>query len=352
MTSEKANDRPRGLEQATVVAAPALLLLSPLVSFLYFHYYPALHRETLILLLLALGGGVAYGGLLLRVGPIARTLLLWPFVVLVLDLPFDLGVRGAALVAVVGLGPALALRRHLPALVAVMSASFLLTVPWFGPRVPAPTPQLAHAVPTNDRPAVIHLILDEHIGLNGLPEDIPEAIAFRRELDSVLTRWRFRYFRRAYSRYFFTHNAVANVLNMSAARGDQGYVDQLPDGVEPWRLKGSSYLQVMAEDGYAIHVYQSDYFDLCHIAEVRIGSCVTYPSNVLRDAADWDIGAGHKAALVLAYLLENRSHIYQRVHQVYSRTLRPILVRRGLRFPPGSGLATVWAAPVAWRCST
>src|SRR5207245_3601634 len=74
-----------------------------------------------------------------------------------------------------------------------------------------------NAVPLNATlPAIVHIILDEHIGLDGLAPDNPRTPAVRQALDQFYLGNGFRVFGRAHSDYAFTTRSIPEILNFGA----------------------------------------------------------------------------------------------------------------------------------------
>ena len=105
-------------------------------------------------------------------------------------------------------------------------------------------------------PLLIHLLLDEHIGVEGLPPEIPAARALRAELIEFYTSRGFRLFGGAYSQYANTFNSIANLLNFAVARGQSSVPAARLEEAE-WDLKEAAYFQLLQQRGYRLHVYQS-----------------------------------------------------------------------------------------------
>ena len=73
------------------------------------------------------------------------------------------------------------------------------------------------AVGSGPVPRIIHLILDEHIGLEGIPTDIPEGMEVKSQLVEFYEKYGFKTFGGAYSHYSLTINSIPNLLNFSSA---------------------------------------------------------------------------------------------------------------------------------------
>ncbi len=316
-----------------------LVLIAPWVVLLCYHGYALFTPEVLLIaaavvavaVVLALVSGVR--------GALVRTVLL----ALVLTLFIDLHVTrplSSLLVALAFLGVAAALgallwllREHAAAIVSVIFVTLIaLTLLTANPSSQRVTNQsVAGTTRASDAPLLIHIILDEHIGVEGLPPEIGAARALRGELIEFYTSRGFRLFGGAYSEYANTFNAVANLLNFADREVNHSFLKPGTDGRE-WDLNDSAYFSMLQQRGYQLHVYQSTYVDLCHANGVRPASCLTYPVASLGSFQQLPLRAYEKARFIVAALLP-RSRTLQLLNRAYERIVRQPLARHGVNVP-------------------
>ncbi len=332
-------------------AAPALLVLAPFAAYVRYHDYPLGRPEVLLCAALLLAFGLAVSGLIalrpLTLRPSLIALLLAIFV----DMQFDAELAslermsglfedrtawpGPRSVSLAGLYLLFAiatwvLRRHLGTIVGVTFAVIIATTLLLpGPRVPigerlASGQRLASGErPAADLPPLVHIVLDEHIGIDGVPREVPGGAELRRELSAFYQRYGFTLFPRAFSRYAHTNNSLANMLNGTASDRDGAFIET------PGRelvLTENAWFRALEDRGYRIRVYQSDYMDFCRAGEVALASCFVYPSNSISSLAEAEIGAAAKARVVLSTYLMTSS-FYEGVRWFYIYRLRPRLAR-------------------------
>ena len=146
------------------------------------------------------------------------------------------------------------LREHAAAIVSVIFVTLIaLTLLTANPSSQRVTNQsVAAATRASDAPLLIHIILDEHIGVEGLPPEIGAARALRGELIEFYTSRGFRLFGGAYSEYANTFNAVANLLNFADREVNHSFVKPGTDGRE-WDLNESAYFSMLQQRGYQLH---------------------------------------------------------------------------------------------------
>jgi hypothetical protein len=139
------------------------------------------------------------------------------------------------------------------------------------------------AVAQADLPPVIHLVLDEHIGLQGLPSDIEGADELRDELISFYDGFGFRVFGRAYSQYAATKLSLATMLMGQP----HPYIlsEQDADAFEA-NLRRNPWFDDLAERGYRLRIYHSYDVDFCGRDEGRVYSCYGYSANTVKVLQD------------------------------------------------------------------
>lgn len=116
------------------------------------------------------------------------------------------------------------------------------------------------------RPAIVHVVLDEHIGLGGFPRTYAGREAAR-DLSGFYTANGFQSWSHAYSRHMDTVNAIPDILNFGqglALRADR-------TGME---VGDTAYFKRLRELGYRTTIYQSTFGDFC--SGVRPARCVEY----------------------------------------------------------------------------
>jgi hypothetical protein len=269
-------------------AAAALLAAVPLVAFLTTNQYPLASPEAGLLLAACAAGG-ALLGLSALLGASAAALALGAAAVLSLDLLFGLHASKAALVLV----PlaCLILRRHI-ALVITAAFSVLFATTAFARSEP---------------PVMLHIVLDEHIGLDGIPRGIAGGADFERWLAGSWLDAGFRIHAGAYSQYADTRNSLANLLNFSSSADDWAHFDA--GRSKPYVLARSAYFRHLAARGYRLNVYQSDYMDFCRVPGVPYASCFSYRANSVGALPGTSLGTVERVRLIFNSFLSTSSYL-------------------------------------------
>ena len=308
-----------------------LILVTPFAVFLQYHGYGFLRPEV-ILVLLVMAGLALLAGAAATISPALEAAVLAGLLTLFMDLQFDppagMGMIGSAFTFLVltsalwlVLTSVLWLLREQAARIVTLMMATVLASSLLVPRSSAVAIEGA-MFPSSHRPAsgseelpfILHLIVDEHIGIEGMPADLTPA-SFERDVRSFYNRQGFLLFGRACTRYL-EFAPVHRASGQSAA-------GRLRAGTSPPRnaldvgRDGQCVFNRLAQLGYAIRVYQSDYLDLCadHTSAPR---CQTYASTTLRPLAPVALPASQKARVVAGMYLD-QSNLYRLSHYVYKR---------------------------------
>lgn len=331
-------------------AALALLLFASLTTFLSANDYPLLSAEVGILFAACLAAGAALG-VAVRFGlRVAAALLLGTCAATCIELMQDLEGRKAALVLLMlgCLAAAWVLRRHIAAVTTAASLVWLSTTLV----VPATTPE-GHAAgegdaevvvptrPADGSPVILHLVLDEHIGVDGVPPEIAGSEEFRRSLTDFYVERGFRIDTGAYSQYVDTRNSLANLLNFTSSADPWAHLAR--GRSRPYVLQRSAYFEHLRERGYRLRVYESDHLDFCQVPGMTYAACIQYSGHKIGALHRTRLLAPERAQFIVHSALSS-SYYVERARTAYEK------VRRSLADAPlpswGHGPSRVGPIPV------
>jgi hypothetical protein len=125
----------------------------------------------------------------------------------------------------------------------------------------------------NDKslPPYIHIILDEHIGIEGIPPDEDPNHEFANSLKNRYIKNGFQVYGRAFSRYSLSINSFSSFLGLGPLSETKKYY--YGNSVTQY-LEKNTFFDELSKKGYHINVMQSSYLDLC--SENEIKHCLTY----------------------------------------------------------------------------
>jgi hypothetical protein len=123
--------------------------------------------------------------------------------------------------------------------------------------------------PVLNRPNILFLILDEHIGINGIPSNISGGIQLKKDLLQMYQRDGFLVFTKAFSNYNRTDASLGSIFNQTIYKKRS----------EVKGLKENLLLQKLKQEGYAINGYQSDYLYFCGPGYQKCDRTFTYMQN-------------------------------------------------------------------------
>jgi hypothetical protein len=287
----------------THAAAATLLIAAPLVAFLATNQYPLLRPEVGILLAACAAVGVLLGFAAAR-RPVAAALLFGAGLALAVDLTFGLGHSTLALVAtaLTCLVVSAILRRHIALVVGAVSFAFLAATILAPSTVAGPGAGAGPGVRTQPAdakhlPVLLHLILDEHIGIDGLPKEFAESADMERWLTDAYLKQGFRVYPGAYSQYSDTRNSIANLLNLTSEGREWAHL--VEGKTRPYVLTDSAYFRHLSNLGYQLHVYQSDHLDYCRVPGVSYAACYRYKGNSIGSLLSTSLPTSERAQFIL-----------------------------------------------------
>ncbi len=269
------------------------VLLASLVNFLIFNDYPLLRGDVLLV-----AGGIALTCLFMALlYPGQRRLVRAAMEGFLIGLFVDLNADHEILAAGAGLATLMFVylaRKSILPFALMIGASIVVTAllglgtrqPWIETRSSSPGPVGTAA----QLPAIVHIILDEHIGIEGLPASNPETQAIKTELRDFYQSRGFALFGRAYSEHMRTVNAIPDMLNY----GNRGGSGAGRDGVQ---VGPTAHFEKLRRQGYNLHLFQSSFVDFCTGAGAA--TCTTYVDSSLRPTLDAPLLASERAKLIV-----------------------------------------------------
>ena len=299
----------------THAAAATLLIAAPLVAFLATNQYPLVRPEVGILLAACAAAGVLLGLTTAR-RPAAAALLFGAGLALAIDLAYDLGRSALALtlLAVTCLAVSTILRRHIALVVGAVSLAFLaatILAPGTAAGRGARGSLGVATQPADGKhlPVLLHLILDEHIGIDGLPKEFAESAEMERWLTDAYLKHGFRVYAGAYSEYSDTRNSIPNLLNLTSEARELAH---LAEGkTRPYVLTDSAYFRHLSNLGYRLHVYQSDHLDYCRVPAVSYAACYRYKGNSIGSLLPASLPTLERAQFILNSFMAASTYLHK-----------------------------------------
>ena len=309
--------------------APFLLLVTPFVIFVRHNHHGLSHPDVQLcvvaLALIALGLGAAAAQW--RVFEVA---VLAALLVFFADVQLDeAGEKRLTLGFLAAAGILWILREHAARIVSLMMATILaLSFVSLGPRTGSAA-GVAAGSGAGDLPLLLHVILDEHIGVEGLPPDLRPG-AVRQALESFFAGRGFRLYGRAHSEHSNTAGSLGHLLNMESGRYVPGLSRPSRSGLT-YTLGRSAYFDHLARRGYVLRIYQSDHLDMC-AAATRLMSCYTYQPSSIEGLASLEVSNVEKLPVIAGAFLA-RSEIHERVKRTYISGREHLLERTAIGLP-------------------
>jgi hypothetical protein len=184
--------------------------------------------------------------------------------------------------------------------------------------------QLALAITSNDflfehrepsafaPPRIIHLILDEHIGIEGVPTDIDGGLTTKNLISQFYLTNGFQLFGSAFSHYLNTHISLPNMLNFEAGSSSAALID----GHGPFKLLRNKYFELLSSRRYRIEVLSPGWVNLCSESKVPISRCLEEYGANLKNFAQVELPIFQKVQVLYARYL-HQSFIVLTIYRHY-----------------------------------
>jgi hypothetical protein len=150
-------------------------------------------------------------------------------------------------------------------------------------------------------PRIIHLVLDEHIGIEGIPTDIDGGLATKNLITQFYLKNGFQLFGGAFSHYFNTHISIPSMLNFSGDIKNTPYVSV----GRGFALSSNNYFGLLSQKKYNIDVLSSAYLNFC-FSKVVIAEC-QYDFGTLHTFAKLELATSQKLQVLASRYLDQSS---------------------------------------------
>lgn len=164
------------------------------------------------------------------------------------------------------------LRQHLDKILLIIFGTYWIGA-FFTPTVPLIVKNpvsIENKETDHSLPPYIHIVLDEHIGIEGIPPDIDPNHEFANALKNKYIQNGFKVYGRAFSRYVWSRDSFSSFLNFNPiARPAEHY--------QKGNITKNIIFETLSQRGYQLNIMQSSYMNLCHeYGNFVINSCITY----------------------------------------------------------------------------
>ena len=189
---------------------------------------------------------------------------------------------------------------------------------------------------THSSPRIIHLVLDEHIGIEGIPADIDRGGATKSLITDFYLKNGFQLFGGAYSRYLYTSTSIGNALNFTAAPEPEAVMR----GRGPYELVHNRYFKLLADKKYQIEVLSTGWVDFCSHPDVALVACTERHWSTLRNFAKLDVPVSQKVQVLYSRYLNQSSIVAAMIYvvvlpvQATSSALAPVISQWTWAFHP------------------
>ncbi|HXV84978.1 MAG TPA: hypothetical protein VEG60_34470 [Candidatus Binatia bacterium] len=283
--------------KTNILILPALIVITPFLVFLNYNSYCLACAETWM----ALGGLIALAMIcsiiMLLGGWRVRGLVMAVLIIFFIDLPFTPWnlIDWTTILLFAGMQTfvlCLFLKEKFYTIAtAIFLTYFVVTVFQLSLAATKSNGLFEHVSPQiHSPPRIIHLILDEHIGIEGIPTDIEGSAATKNLITRFYLKNGFQLSGGAYSRYFYTHASIGHMLNFAA----ESHTAALMSGPGPYDLLRNEYFKLLSDKKYHIEVLSPGWIDFCSDPTVVSTACIEKHWGILKNFAKLDLPVSQK----------------------------------------------------------
>ena len=206
---------------------------------------------------------------------------------------------------------------------AIFGIFFMVTLAQLVARGPVAPMQILEPKVSNlvgDYPSrIIHLILDEHIGIEGIPTEQKAGRALKRKISKFYQKYGFHVFGGAYSHYSETLDSIPNMLNFSDHPERFIFVKKTSWGGS---LAENKYFKSMKSFGFRINVWESTFLKLCSNPIFSIENCKQYTPWDTKALQSFNFPLVDQVTVLFASYIQ-KSSIYRGIRKAYKRIRVP-----------------------------
>ncbi len=300
---------------ALYLSTPAFALLAPFLVFTQYHHYEPWRPELVLAALPILGVGLCLGLMVaLRprsLGFVVCVTLLNLFLMMLVpgyDLTLVRVVFSSSLLSATMAGIVVAAiviliwtqRDKVPLISACVFGTVFVSVLVLPPDRALLGNQFERAGGSATDPApppLVHIILDEHLGIEGIPTDVAGGRRLRDDLMGFYRRHGFSLHGGAFSHASQTQHALAAMFNGQAFPDADTAARRSPRAA--YALDRNRWFDRLADQGYDVRVYRNDWLDFCPDDPPSLTSCEVMSANGLRPLREAALPTPQKAELIL-----------------------------------------------------
>ena len=293
---------------------PVFVLLAPFLAFIQYHHYEVWRPEIAFIGLLVVAVGLILG-LVMAKWP---TTLGFPLAMLLIGLFLMVQVsilniwtvqtvyRDSPLAALSGVGAVMALvilawriRRNLLLILSGGFAMICVSILILPPDRQANGSLFERAHETDRTlPPLLHIVFDGHIGIEGIPTDVPGGNQLRAEIKAFYQRYGFTLHGRAFSHWADTASSLATALNSRMWPDD--LLGRQPGALITFSLSENLWFERLADQGYGLRIYQTNYMDFCQTQPGAVILCHQAPFNSISFLKEIELSTWQKMQVILS----------------------------------------------------
>jgi hypothetical protein len=250
------------------------MLLFPVLGTFWHHQYPLASPEFFLMILAATLLAATLAAVLVSARSLIVNFSLVLLTIIIFMIQFNLLLEGMALTLLAAGVIAVTSGRAFPKLMIPVVLALILGAYLDNWSDRAANKAIADIEqPDPSLPPIVHIILDQFIGLDGLPPEQPAQL-FRTTALEFLKNNDFQVYPRAYSNYLNSEDSLDRAFNFN--NGDQRMLEFDLLLLKNFDFESNAYLESIQELGYAVRIYQSEGMGFCNSMATKPEKCWTY----------------------------------------------------------------------------
>lgn len=303
---------PRGLSGITGVLF--LVFSYPVISMIWRHQYAVISTEVFLLFSLIAAFSIVLALLARAVSTLVGNMMLSICITFVFVLQFDLLLEQLGLWVPIIFGLAFITGRNF-----VRLALYVFVAMIIGSFVDAKLDHssqmgLGEIAPVHEsKPLVVHVLMDEFIGPDGLPpQDISQQL--RTDILTFFLDNGFEIFGKAYSHYHATQDSLSHAFQLQSGSFSSAQLAVIFH--KALSVTQNRYFKLLHDRGYSINIYQTDLVDFCNAVPEAVNRCRVYTMPNL-DSVATDIQSPWLRIRALMAVLIKQSSLLQQTLNTY-----------------------------------
>jgi hypothetical protein len=179
---------------------------------------------------------------------------------------------------------------------------------------------------------VIHLVLDGHMGIEGIPVEIKGGRKLKERILEFYKEYGFHLFGESYSHYSLSIESIPNMVNFSAESEPNSFIKI--GKIAERKLDQNRYFENIRKFGYRINVWESSFLEFCSEQMTEIDNCSRYSVVDTKILQSYNLSLFDQLTALFSDYTK-RASSYKRIKKIYLK-VRSVAMQNGFSLPDWS----------------